>query len=55
VTGQPQVDVKGVVILAAIVTNIVHYFGVLNRQAFMKTSKTCTLDVYHADMAVVLS
>jgi hypothetical protein len=55
VTGQPQVDVKGVVILAALVTSIIYYFGVLNRQAFTKTSKTCTLNVYHADMTVVLS
>jgi hypothetical protein len=55
VTGQPQVDVKGVVMLAALVTSIIHYFSVLNRQAFTKTSKTCTLNVCHADMTVVLS
>lgn len=55
VTGQPQVDVKGVVILAALVTSIVHYFSVLNRQAFTKTSKSCTFKVCHADMTLALS
>lgn len=54
VTGQPQGDVKGVVILAALVTSIVHYFSVLNRQAFTKMSKTCILNFCHADMTVPL-
>ena len=39
VTGQPRADIKGFVILAALVTSIVHKFSVLRRQAFTKLSK----------------